>query len=351
MIRFNNKRFVGWFSGLFHNPEPTININRSLNQTISVLTKKPIPCCLVCRNHKQPPYLGSSETTREASLFNFSNYQMSEKPNHIKSEQNQTYYDFLIWFIGFTEGDGSFICTEKRLCFFINQKDPKVLYKIKKQLGFGFVRQYSQNEKVYFRFAVTNKQNVLRLIHLFNGNLVLDHVYKRFEKWVDKANHLWQSNIIVKQTKPEVNLKNAWLSGFIEAEGGFYARIRKRPQMLVGYQLIMKFYITQKEETNILKCIVDLLESKVSVNSFHQNSAFYNRIEINSFLSHTILVKYLERYPCKGEKGVLIKRWTKVYWRREKKQHLTISGMKKLRQLCKLVMESQKKIEDIVHSE
>lgn len=333
-------------------------------------------------------YLGSSETTREASFFDFSDYQTHGKPNHIKSEQlgplslssdqrtktNQTYYDFLIWFIGFSEGDGSFFFTKNCLFFYINQKEAQVLYQIRTKLGFGVTRNYTQDNKSYYRFSVSNKKNILRLIHLFNGNIVLDKVQRRFEQWVAKANSLWKLNISVKQTKPEISLTNSWLAGFIQAEGGFYARVRKNSKMTTGYKLEMKFYITQKGELEALKFIKDLLKSKGSVrptkvqqfsqkpaSSFSELKGFqnvdltepdyvsYNRIEICSFLSHAILIDYLGRYPCKGEKNIVLSRWKKIYWRREKGEHLTDSGILKLRQLCGKVIESQKKIEDIVH--
>ena len=78
----------------------------------------------------QPSNIVSSETTREASLeknFNFDYYYKYFKPQHIK----QIDRNFLEWFIGFSEGDGSFVVTNNRCYFFINQKDIKLLYKIK----------------------------------------------------------------------------------------------------------------------------------------------------------------------------------------------------------------------------
>jgi hypothetical protein len=302
-------------------------------------------------------YLGSSETTREASFFDLNNYQPLGNSKFIDQSEissmilNQNSKNFLTWFIGFSEGDGSFFFTEKRLFFVINQKKPKVLYKIRKELGFGSIREYIQNEKTYYRFEISSKQNVLRLISLFNGNIVLDKVYDKFQKWVNKANQLWEVGIFVKQKQPKITLNDGWLSGFIEADGGFYARVRKNSKMVVGYQLQMKFYITQQNELETLNKIKDLLESNTNIRQIYQKSRIYNRLEIMSFLSHSILINYLERYPCKGEKNVLILRWKKIYWRREKQEHLTEIGIKKLRQLSKKVIEIQKKIEDIVQSE
>lgn len=56
--------------------------------------------------------LDSSETTREAPLnksFCFNAYFTYFKPEHIKSNN----YRFLEWFIGFSEGDGSFIVSNE----------------------------------------------------------------------------------------------------------------------------------------------------------------------------------------------------------------------------------------------
>jgi hypothetical protein len=69
--------------------------------------------------------LGSSEAIRKISFFkNYNGFQ----PSQIKDLDT----NFLCWFIGFTEGDGSFCTNGKRNLFQIVQKDPKVLYYIKK---------------------------------------------------------------------------------------------------------------------------------------------------------------------------------------------------------------------------
>jgi hypothetical protein len=293
---------------------------------------------------KQPLFLGSSETTREASFFDFSHYQNHGNPEQIPFQDP----NFLAWFVGFCEGDGSFICDNRRLIFLINQADRQLLSKIRTKLGFGSVRKYISEGRVFHRFQVSGRQNLLRLIYLFNGNLVLDKVYKRFAIWVSKANQLWKLEISIRSSKPEVGLNNAWLSGFIEAEGGFYARVRSNKRFALGYQLQMKFYITQEGEEETLLRFLDLLESKARMQHFWQDSRLYNRIEVMSFSSHSILIRYLDCYPCKGKTNVLIKRWKKVFFRRERGEHLTPIGLGKLRRLCGKVIETQREIEDIV---
>jgi hypothetical protein len=70
---------------------------------------------------KQPSNLGSSETTREAYLKNHNLiflFIQNAQPDHIKI----TDVKFLQWFIGFSEGDGSFIISKTYCSFIINQK-------------------------------------------------------------------------------------------------------------------------------------------------------------------------------------------------------------------------------------
>ncbi len=119
--------------------------------------------------------IGSSETTREALVFNFSEYN-KVKPSHITKLKTE----FLEWFIGFTEGDGSFIVKDstvarnkKQLVFTMNQKDIKLLQKIRTTLGFGKVTKVKNLDKEFYRYDVFKVKDIIKLIHLFNGNLVL----------------------------------------------------------------------------------------------------------------------------------------------------------------------------------
>ena len=109
---------------------------------------------------------GSSETTREAFCFDL---YFRYKPQHKKKTQIR----FLEWFIGFSEGDCTFHTWvdkgKKRAGFTIDQQDPKVLYWIKQQLGFGRVLACKKG----WRFQIWDKDGLLRLLCLFYGNLLL----------------------------------------------------------------------------------------------------------------------------------------------------------------------------------
>jgi hypothetical protein len=131
-----------------------------------------------------------------------------------------------------------------------------------------------------------------------------------------------------------ISLNTGWLAGFIEAEGGFYARIRKQARTKTGFQLLKKFYLTQKNEPEHLKQIGVLLKSASAVSCFSQKNNQYDRIEISGFASHQILLDYLDHYPCFGNKNIVIQQWKKIHGRQKRNEHLTTSGLQKIRLLC-----------------
>jgi hypothetical protein len=114
---------------------------------------------------------GTSETARDIT-FIFNNY-LNQKVQHKKIKKR-----FLEWFIGFTEGKGSFIVLNNKVYFDISVsiKDIQVLYYIKKELGFGkcVIRRNSthlDHDPSGVSFYVTSKENFSRLVSIFNGNL------------------------------------------------------------------------------------------------------------------------------------------------------------------------------------
>ena len=100
----------------------------------------------------------------------------SAKPAHIVSYTPS----FIAWFVGFTEGDGSFEVDYQtnRVSFTITQKDPKVLYFIKKKIGFGKVYLCKDT---YYRYMVSNRQNLTYLIGIFSGQLRLAKTKEIFQ--------------------------------------------------------------------------------------------------------------------------------------------------------------------------
>jgi len=159
--------------------------------------------------------------------------------------------DELMWFIGFAEGDGCLHSNGKRFWFVTTQAEVAVLYRIRNLLGFGHVRTVclprpfqarpnaSRRARVqpsqasfhrdYYRFVVSHRKGVKRLISLFNGRFVCQHRREQLSKWIFVWNQLYPKECIQElPSHARPTLLNAWLSGFLDAEGGFSISIAPR---------------------------------------------------------------------------------------------------------------------------
>jgi hypothetical protein len=236
--------------------------------------------------------------------FNFLNYN-KKKPIHKKT------YDtvFLEWFIGFTEGDGSFTYKSGRPIFVINQADIVILKKIRTELGFGTVSTFTQNGTVYARYIVQSKVNMERLIALFNGNIQLKKVHLRFSTWVQTYNKIYKTNIQIKTRRSIslINLNSAWISGFFDAEGGLNATLTSNKRMKFQFRLYFKAYLDQKGEFAILKKIASLFAvQKVTIRNARKK---YYRVEISSKVSLKNVLDYFKKFPLRSKKKLVFKLW------------------------------------------
>ena len=253
---------------------------------------------------------GSSETIRKTT-FNFSNYRSRrvshKKPGNIKTA-------FLEWFVGFSEGDGSFVTSETRLFFIISQKEEKILHRIRTELGFGKVSNY----KTYSRFIVADRDNIERLIHIFNGNLVLNKTGQRFCSWVEAWN-LWCSQSSCQQGRrvdllPASQLSslgdNAWLCGFADADGCFAATQIRDPRYSLGWRLRLRFILDQKSERELLERVKLFLNSGVVYQRKEVDHMW--RFSCTSIAGHQAAVAYFTRHPLRTIKRVSFLRFASL---------------------------------------
>ena len=285
--------------------------------------------------------LGSSETTREIVItkFNFIDYIQLGKPTHILNPD----INFLQWFIGFFEAEGSFCHwfdgKKDRFQIEITQKDPQLMYKIKKNLGFGNVTQFTQNNTFYWRYSTSKKKYLISFIYLFNGNLLSKHKQKHFKDFVTNFNKIYNINFSVFETRLEPSLKTAWLSGFLEGDGGFYVNfnniIRFNKHGSKRYNFKMKFYITQKNEIELLMKIKELFYIPTNLYKIHNGNKFqkYNRLETSQLNCHLLIIKYLENYPFLGKRNITFSRWKRLVNYRVNKYPITDKSILKLKRL------------------
>ena len=247
--------------------------------------------------------IGSSETIRKTT-FNFYNY----KQNNVSHKKHIDTL-FLEWFIGFVEGDGSFIVSNQRLFFIINQKEQKILHYIRTNLGFGKVSTYLN----YSRYIVANKANVDRLISIFNGNLLLEKTNARFLLWLSARNNYSEKKIekISFNTDKQTLERNGWLSGFIDAEGCFNARRIIDERYTLGFRVRLRFILDQKGEYKTLEKVQHFLEKgniEIRKQGIDEKDKIY-RFTCNHLMGHEKVVEYLTLYPLRTFKKVSFLRW------------------------------------------
>ena len=163
--------------------------------------------------------------------------------------------------------------TKNRIVFAIAQKVRTPLDFIKEKLGIGTVTFETRNN--IFRYEVNRLNEIPILINLFNGNLVLSKVFKRFQIWVDNYNQVAKTasqeaknaktiNVLLDQK--QVSLSNCWLSEFAQADGGFNVSLRRNEKSKFGHWLQFKIYFTQKDEENFLSELAVLIRNEDPTN-------------------------------------------------------------------------------------
>nr|YP_009367584.1 putative LAGLIDADG homing endonuclease [Pseudocharacium americanum]YP_009367673.1 putative LAGLIDADG homing endonuclease [Ignatius tetrasporus]ARK14624.1 putative LAGLIDADG homing endonuclease [Pseudocharacium americanum]ARK14719.1 putative LAGLIDADG homing endonuclease [Ignatius tetrasporus] len=350
----------------------------------------------------QPPSCGSSETTRKAPLLvNF--YKYGHAPHVPRISEC-----FLEWFIGFFEGDGSFFSyfenatTQNiRLKATIVQKEKKIITTIQQTFGFGNLSSFEKNGTTYWRWVVESKPALERLAFLFSGNLILPKRQKQFLNWIDLGQKKGMFQYPFDRNQPwtaKVSLNNGWLSGFIDAEGCFYASFQHSFNKInSSYKLKQKMTLTQRDinggEEAIFQQILYLLETpQKKIARFHKSedcatrnppnhkipfsqsisiaqsaippiesidslerpsitpksitpseklpikqNSIYIRIEIWCLKSQEIVINYLLKYKLRTQKYIAFRRWWRVYLRRKEGIHLSEKGIQRLWRLVKSI--------------
>jgi Proton-conducting membrane transporter/NADH-Ubiquinone oxidoreductase (complex I), chain 5 N-terminus/LAGLIDADG endonuclease len=255
--------------------------------------------------------LGSSETTREEITLD----------------------RFKWWLIGFAEGDGYF-GTDKRgyLVFKITQSsiDAQVLFYIKKYLGFGSVSVQSTTNKTH-QFRVRDKDNLLKVINIFNGNLITKAKILQFKLFLQAYNEKYKMNIGFIPCVNKVSLNNAWLSGFTDAEGCFTCSAYLS-KITNKHIVTVRYIVSQKNDKEFSSYLANLVNGYVTYLKSYDG---YNTTVNSSKLS--TIIKYINNFPLKTKKHISYIKWLKVHSLIINKNHLSEKGIEEIKCLIKSI--------------
>jgi hypothetical protein len=270
-------------------------------------------------------YITKSNEINHYSTINTANSHEQFKEFYEKYEKNvfnkKISKDWLNWFIGFSEGDGSFIVDNRNnLQFVITQKDIKVLNMIYNTLNFGRVIKQG---KLTYRFIVEQKNLIELIVLIFNGNMLLPSRINRFKKFLEVYNKkaikgkiiLSQIEFITPQNEP--SLDNAWLSGFTDAEGCFTISIKKT----TGFAI--RFILSQKHEENLTFFSKLILLFNTGIIENHHNHDNYSYV-VSGLKNCSKLLEsnYFEKFNLKTNKNNSYLLWKNLYFKLQRRDHL-----------------------------
>jgi hypothetical protein len=268
-------------------------------------------------------YNYSTVTVTVTENFQFSNFY--DKFSLYLPNLTPPSYDFLSWFIGFTEGEGSsFILNKRRgdLVFVVTQGniDIKVLEYIKETLGFGKVIPQSANTS---RYVIQNKKEIELIIHLFNGNLILPsrktkfaNFVKGFNNWVTQG-RIRLDSVEFKNREILPSLNDSWLAGFTDAEGCFTCSILsgKHKGFSFNFNIAQKW----KENIGVLQHLCILFNGGIVSNHSVDNVYEYR---IGGVKNCQNIFPYFDNHTLRSKKAISYNLWKEMYNNLLNKRHL-----------------------------
>lgn len=279
-----------------------------------------------------------SETIRERSfkLSAFRTYY-----NTLFNNSDHLSDDWLTWFIGFAEGDGAIqtYAEGKRTRFVLTQKESAILYDIQDKLNIGVVRHFPQGKSGknndFYRLMVDDPTHILLLAYLFNGNLAMENRIKQLSLWINSLNNRFGPDTIKFNNNPiSITLKDAWLSGFTDAEGCFNVCIIASSRYTLGHVIRMRFILDQKDVI-ILNKICELFGfGKVTLRSGTEDVYRYTA---TGFKTLQDVVSYFKLFPLYTKKTSSLEKWLVVHNLVLNKLHLTKEGLAQVRFLQKQI--------------
>jgi hypothetical protein len=304
------KTYLNHYNGPF-----TKNLNIKKGGTISFN---------LIKNNQQEIYLAQSAnyTYLFINCYNklttirkthYSTYSMTfHRPKYNHSDISDEHLGYYL--AGLIEGDGHF---SKRLEIIFHEKDIAWIQFLKKKIGFGSI--YKIKDIKAYKFSLGSKQGFQRIFELINGKLVANHKIHQFNKN--------PYNLILSAPTFSVSYSNAWLAGFLDADGNLGIFTTPSKTHNSGKSCRLSIRITQKDIL-LLNLIKKGLNNEDILIRF---DGLVHRLSMNH--RSTILknmVEYLDNFPFLSKKNLQYFYWRKAYLLMLNNEHLTPNGLFKL---------------------
>ena len=128
-----------------------------------------------------------------------------------------------------------------------------------------------------------------------------------------------------------MNLNTQWVVGFVDGEGCFYIGINQNQTMKLGVQVLPEFTVVQHEvDEQVLYALKAYFGCGV-VRKNHGTRLSY-RVRGHQNLIEKV-IPFFEKHQLKTRKRIDFAKFRRVVLLMEKKEHLTIEGLEKIRQI------------------
>ena len=270
---------------------------------------------------------------------------------------NLTNSNFNSYFAGLIEGDGTIIVpkTERSPKGRINYPSVQIVFHLKdlplalviqKQLRNGSLSR-KKGVNAYI-LTINNYEGLLLVATLLNGNMRTPKI-KALHKLIDCLNLKFKNlNMINKPLDTSPLDSNAWLSGFIEADGHFSVRTTVSPKYSKapggsaagvfdpraalrerGAKVECKFELTQGQKDHnsedkllLMNVLAEFLLTTVKSIRENKPKPEY-RVRTTNLKGNLVLENYLDQFPLFGTKFLDYRDWVKIldYFKHGKFNH------------------------------
>lgn len=249
--------------------------------------------------------------------------------------------NFASYLTGLIEGDGTIIVpkTERSVKGKLNYPSIQIVFHlrdfplaqiIQKELNTGSLcRMKGINA---YLLKISDMKGILLLVNILNGHMrtsKINTLYKLID-WLNVKNE--NLNLIKKPLDTSSLNSNAWLSGFIEADGSFSVFLNKKSIRLrfsLTQTSVNKFGNSNEEIMNNLAYLFG-----VKLSSYQRKNTPFSlelTVKTQSIKSNEILIDYLKKFPLWSSKYLDYIDWLKAF------------------ETFKKVSNSNNKSEDIFH--
>jgi hypothetical protein len=272
-------------------------------------------------------------------LFRRTKYTVS--PDLLEEYKDLHNSPFSTYLAGLIEGDGTIVVPKSirspkgvlnyaSVQIVFHLKDLPLALMIQKVLGDGSLSR-KKGVNAYI-LTINSYKGLVKIVSLINGNMRTPKIYS-LHRLIDWLNDSKNTNFFKKPLDDSSLTSNAWLSGFVEADGSFQVRTTlsgKYPK------LECRLEITQRQTDHngnsnlgFLEKIAEFLLTTIKSVRLDRPNPEY-RVRTTSLQGNLSIYNYLENYPLFGTKSLDAKDWMKVVKMFEKGQHKDKAGIEKI---------------------